>query len=306
MSAPEPKPTIGFVGLGRMGTPMANRLAEAGFPLYVADAAPQVVAAFIAEHPGTSVFDLSSDATLPQLDLVIVMVPDSNVVEAVLETGGLAARLRHGALVADMSSSEPLRTAQLAERLAAAGIRMIDAPVSGGVRGAIAGTLSTMVGGTAADLAEARAVLEQLAATIIHVGSVGSGHAAKALNNLVSASTVSVTVEALHTARRFGIDPAVMTEVLNSSSGRTNTSERKVAQFMLSGAYDSGFTLPLMAKDVTIAVNLARALGTEGDVSDVVAQQWSGIASTTERDTDHTEMYRLIGAAAPEESSVIS
>ncbi|MDR7110901.1 3-hydroxyisobutyrate dehydrogenase [Microbacterium trichothecenolyticum] len=299
-------PAIGFVGLGRMGTPMATRLAAAGYALQVADAVPAAVAAFLVAQPGAALLDLSEQDPLDELDILIVMLPDSNIVEAVLEEGGLAGRLRRGALVIDMSSSEPLRTTALAQRLGGLGLRLIDAPVSGGVRGAIAGTLSTMVGGAGADLDEARPVLEHLAATVIHVGEVGSGHAAKALNNLVSATTVSVTVEALQTAARFGIDPAMMTEVLNSSSGRTNTSERKVAAFMLSGTFDSGFTLPLMSKDVSIAVDLAHRIGTPGDVSDAVAQQWRGIASFAARDADHTEMYRLIGASGSEERSARS
>jgi 3-hydroxyisobutyrate dehydrogenase len=295
--------TVGFVGLGRMGAPMATRLAEAGYRLSVADAAPVALAAFLAERTDTTELDLDATGPLPDVDVLIVMLPDSNIVEAVLEGGRLASRLRHGALVIDMSSSDPVRTRGLADRLSARGIRLLDAPVSGGVRGAVAGTLSTMVGGSDTDLDEARPLLEQLAATVIHVGGVGSGHAAKALNNLVSATTVSVTVEALQTAERFGIDPAVMTEVLNSSSGRTNTSERKVETFMLSGRYDSGFSLPLMSKDVSIAVDLAHSIGVPAVVSDAVAAQWREIASTSTRDTDHTEMYRLIGAARPVERS---
>jgi 3-hydroxyisobutyrate dehydrogenase len=297
------QPAVGFVGLGRMGTPMAGRLATAGFRMHVADVSAPVVAEFLTANPGSAAFDLTSADTLPELDILIAMLPDSNIVESALETGGLAARLRRGALVVDMSSSEPMRTKALAQRLAAIGVRLLDAPVSGGVAGARAGTLSTMVGGSENDLDEARPLLESLARTIIHVGAIGSGHAAKALNNLVSASTVSVTVEALLAAERFGIDPAVMTDVLNASSGRTNTSERKVGAFMLSGSFDSGFTLPLMSKDVTIAVSLARAMGAPVEVSDAVAAQWRHIASTSERDTDHTEMYRLIGANRLEEGS---
>lgn len=291
--------SIGFVGLGMMGAPMATRLAEAGFHLRVADAAPTALAGFLAAHPSAHGLDLSATEPLPELDILIVMLPDSNIVEAVLEGGGLAGRLRPGALVIDMSSSDPIRTRALALRLAERDVRLLDAPVSGGVRGAVLGTLSTMVGGSGSDLDEARPLLEHLASTIIHVGDVGSGHAAKALNNLVSATTVSVTVEALHIAERFGIDPSVMTAVLNASSGRTNTSERKVGSFMLSGRYDSGFSLPLMAKDVSIALDLAHSIGAHTEVSDTVATQWRSIAATSTRTTDHTEMYRLIGAERP-------
>jgi 3-hydroxyisobutyrate dehydrogenase len=129
---------------------------------------------------------------------------------------------------------------------------------------------------------------------VIAVGPVGSGHAAKALNNLVSAATMSVTVEALRLGMSFGISPAIMTEVLNSSSGRSNTSENKVAQFMTSGTFASGFALQLMAKDVGIAVDLADALGQEAEISREVSRQWRRIAGQVTPETDHTQMYELI------------
>src|ERR1700735_2653656 len=132
--------------------------------------------------------------------------------------GGRADALPPGSLVIDMSSSEPLRTRKLAARLQARGLSMLDAPVSGGVRGARAASLSVLVGGSQDDLARATPVLNAMAAVIIRVGDIGSGHAAKALNNLVSAATLSVTVEALALAQSFGISADTMTQVLNSSS----------------------------------------------------------------------------------------
>jgi 3-hydroxyisobutyrate dehydrogenase len=194
-----------------------------------------------------------------------------------------------------MSSSEPLRTRDLAARLGSRGLRFVDAPVSGGVRGAVAGTLAVMAGGDEADLAYLRPVLDVLGGKVLAVGPVGSGHAAKALNNLVSAATLSVTVEALRLGASFGIDPETMTAVLNSSSGRSNTSENKVAQFMLDGSYGSGFALQLMAKDVRIAVDLARALDRRTEIADRVAEQWSRVAASVTPETDHTAMYDLIG-----------
>ncbi|MEO3780570.1 NAD(P)-dependent oxidoreductase [Micromonospora sp. B11E3] len=284
---------IGFIGLGKMGRPMAARLYEAGYRLTVADAAPDVAEGFVADHP-KAVAAHTVDA-YRAVDVLILMLPNSAVVESVLEGDAVAGALRPGTLVVDMSSSEPLRTRALAERLAARGLRMLDAPVSGGVRGAVAGTLAVLVGGEETDLAEVRPALQRLARTVIPVGPIGSGHAAKALNNLVSATTISVTVEALRLGERFGIPPETMTEVLNSSSGRSNTSENKVAQFMISGSYDSGFALHLMAKDVGIAVDLARELGQATEVADGVARQWRRIATEVTPQTDHTAMYELIG-----------
>ena len=152
------------------------------------------------------------------------------------------------------------------------------------------------MGGSAADLARATPLLNAMAATIILVGDTGSGHAAKALNNLVSAATMSITVEALVLAEAFGISADTMTKVLNSSSGRSNTSESKVAQFMTSGSFDSGFSLQLMAKDVGLAVGLARALDYPAEVADHVADQWRRIAGEVSPATDHTQMYTLLGA----------
>jgi 3-hydroxyisobutyrate dehydrogenase len=199
-----------------------------------------------------------------------------------------------------MSSSEPLRTRTLAARLQARGLSMLDAPVSGGVRGARAARLSVLVGGSQDDLTRATPVLSAMAATIIHVGDIGSGHAAKALNNLVSAATMSITVEALVVAEAFGITADTMTKVLNSSSGRSNTSENKLAQFMTSGSFDSGFSLQLMAKDVGLAIGLARALDRPVEVADHVADQWRRIAGQVSPATDHTQMYTLLGATLPD------
>jgi 3-hydroxyisobutyrate dehydrogenase len=283
---------VGFIGLGRMGTPMASRLVAAGHELTVLDRDPATVAAFTAARAG--VRTATSPGCWADVAVLVLMLPDSATVEAVLESGGVAAALPAGALVLDMSSSEPIRSRALATRLGRLSLRFADAPVSGGVRGAVAGTLSVLFGGSPEDLAEVRPLLEQLARTVIHVGPVGAGHAAKALNNLVSAATISITVEALQVAERFGIPAATMTDVLNGSSGRTNTSENKVAQFMLSGTFGSGFSLALMAKDVGIAADLAADLGRPLEIGTAIAAQWRRISGQVDPRVDHTAMYRLV------------
>jgi len=285
--------TLGFIGLGKMGTPMASLLHRAGFSLVVGDADGAVAASFAEAHPGVVV--ATGAASYGQVDAVVLMLPNSDVVEAVLEAEGVAAALRPGTFVVDMSSSVPTRTRALAARLESRGLRLVDAPVSGGVRGAVAGTLAVMVGAEQGDLEELAAVFEPLAGTVIAVGPVGSGHAAKALNNLVSAGTLSITVEALQLGARFGISTEKLTEVLNSSSGRSNTSENKVLQFMASGTFGSGFALQLMAKDVGIAVDLADELGQPAEIAHGVARQWRRIATAVTPATDHTQMYELIG-----------
>src|SRR6202046_4358244 len=263
---------IGFIGLGNMGRPMAGHLVDAGFALTVSDAAPRVTEGFVAQHP-TSIA-AAGPQSFAAVQALILMLPTSAIVEDVLEREQVSGALPPGCLVIDMSSSEPLRTRSLAARLRAKGLSMLDAPVSGGVRGASAARLSVLVGGSEADLTRATPLLQAMAATIIRVGDIGSGHAVKALNNLVSAATMSITVEALVVAQAFGITAGTMTEVLNSSSGRSNTSENKLAQFMTSGSFDSGFSLQLMAKDVGLAIGLARALDRTVEVADQDAGQW--------------------------------
>jgi 3-hydroxyisobutyrate dehydrogenase len=289
---------VGFIGLGNMGWPMAAHLADAGFALTVSDTAPGVVDRFVAEHPAAAA--ATGRESFAEAEALILMLPTSDIVEDVLEGGQVAGALAPGCLVIDMSSSEPLRTRRLAGRLHAAALPMLDAPVSGGVRGAQAASLSVLVGGSQDDLTRATPLLSAMAATIIHVGDIGSGHAAKALNNLVSAATMSVTVEALDIAESFGISADTMTRVLNSSSGRSNTSENKVAQFMISGRFDSGFSLALMAKDVGLAIGLAQALGRPAEVAGHVADQWRRIARQVSPATDHTQLYMLLGATQPE------
>jgi 3-hydroxyisobutyrate dehydrogenase len=286
---------VGFIGLGNMGTPMAGHLAGAGFRLTVADTAPGVVDRFVAANPGSAA--AAGPESFAAAEALILMLPTSQIVEDVLERDQVADALPPGCLVIDMSSSEPLRTRALAGRLQARGLPMLDAPVSGGVRGARAATLSVLAGGAAGDLERATPLLSAMAGPIIHVGDIGSGHAAKALNNLVSAATMSVTVEALAVAGAFGISADTMTQVLNSSSGRSNTSENKVAQFMTSGRFDSGFSLALMAKDVGLALGLARSLNRPVEVSGHVADQWRRLAGQAGPATDHTQLYTLLGAA---------
>jgi 3-hydroxyisobutyrate dehydrogenase len=289
MTAPH---RLGFVGIGKMGRPMASRLHQAGFELTVGDASAATVSRFVADHHGARAADGPESYT--NVDALILMLPSSDIVEAVLEGDKTAASVRAGTLIVDMSSSVPNRTRDLATRLTGSGLRFVDAPVSGGVRGAIAGRLAILAGGRQEDLDQLAPVFAPLASTVIAVGPVGSGHAAKALNNLVSAATLSVTVEALRLGERFGISPAIMTEVLNSSSGRSSTSENKVAQFMMSGTFASGFALQLMAKDVGIAVDLADDLALQAEVARAASRQWRRIAEQVTPETDHTQMYELI------------
>ena len=192
---------------------------------------------------------------------VILMLPTSDAVEAVLLEDGLLEALEPPAILIDMGSSEPLRTRALAERAAARGIEMLDAPVSGGVPGAVAGTLTIMVGGAAEAFEECRPMFEAMGGNVRHVGGAGAGHALKALNNLLSAVHLLASCEALAVAERFGLDPGVFVDVVNTSSGRSGSTDNKLPNYVIPGRFDSGFTMGLMVKDMAIAVSPRRALG---------------------------------------------
>lgn len=277
-----------------MGAPMVQCLAAAGFELFVGDAD----AARVSLLEELSRIERLTPDHAASLDVLITMLPNSDIVERVLlgdgDAAGWAARLGKGGVVIDMSSSEPERSRRLGNTLVASGLDYLDAPVSGGVKRAVDGTLAILVGGDAAVLERCRHVLDAMGKSVLHIGAAGAGHAAKALNNYVSAAGLVATVEALHVAERFGIDPAMMNDVLNASSGRSNTSENKVRQFMLSGTFASGFALQLMNKDLKIARALSDAVHYPMRLGAVCIDLWSDAAAHSTPATDHTEMYRLL------------
>jgi 3-hydroxyisobutyrate dehydrogenase len=281
---------IGFVGLGRMGAPMVSRLIGAGYPVSgydVSDEAGRLVAGLGADIVA-SVKDLGAGSSA-----LILMLPDSAAVGAVLSDPGLLETLRPGTLLIDMSSSEPLQTRALASQLGERGLRMIDAPVSGGVAGAEKGTLTVMVGAEVKELAEAKPVLEVLG-RVVHAGPVGSGHAVKALNNLMSATHLWITSEAIIAGQRFGLDPETMLSIVNASSGRSGSSENKWPNFILPETYNSGFGLRLMLKDMKIAVQLAEQSGVPSVLGAEAVALWSQAAEGLAPSADHTEIARWL------------
>jgi 3-hydroxyisobutyrate dehydrogenase len=280
---------IAFAGLGRMGWPMAARLVAAGHELRGLDAAPGRAAGFAAEFGGQAMADAAAAAE--SADIVVTMLPTSREVAAVL--GAMRGRLARGAVVVEMSSGEPSATQVLARELAGQGIAMVDAPVSGGVARARDGTLSIMTGGDAAVLATVEPVLRAMGTSVTRCGEVGAGQAMKALNNLVSAAGYLVGTEALLIGSRFGLDPATMVEVLNNSTGRNNSTEKKFAQFLLSRGFDSGFGLDLMVKDLSIALQVARETATPTPLSALCRELWAAAATTLGPGQDHTAVARF-------------
>jgi 3-hydroxyisobutyrate dehydrogenase len=280
-----PSATIGFAGLGNMGTPMAARLIAAGYTVIGFD--PEAAAGQrLAGHGGRIAAEV---AELGKADAVILMLPNSAVVRAVLIGDGLRDALAEGAIVIDMSSSEPLQTRELVADLAAHGVRMVDAPVSGGVKGAQNGTLTIMVGGSDADVAEVNPVLAALGKPK-HVGPAGAGHALKALNNLMSATHLWITSEAMLVGKEFGLDPTVMLDAVNGSSGRSGSTENKWPNFIVPRSFDSGFGLRLMLKDMKIATALARDLGLPSALGEAAVRRWASAADDLPADADHTRV----------------
>ncbi len=283
---------IAFIGLGKMGQPMARRLLGAGYSVAGHDVSPAAVAALSGEtgfHPRTSVLEAVQGA-----GVVLLMLPDSPVVDALLWEQGLAASLQAGQLVLDMGSSDPVRSRDNAARLAASGVAFVDAPVSGGVKRAVDGSLAIMMGGENQAVERVRPMLHSMGKTLVHVGTAGAGHAVKALNNYVSASGLLAVCEALTAAEAFGIDPHKVNQVFNASTGRNNTTDVKVEAFMLSGAFNSGFALALMRKDLQTAQAFIERMGTQGDFARACLQAWQQAQNTLDTGSDHTAMYQFI------------
>jgi 3-hydroxyisobutyrate dehydrogenase len=274
---------VGFIGTGAMGRPMLRNLAAKGFTVVAYDLEPAALAA--AAGPGASAAS-SAAAAAAGSDLVVTMLPSSPHVEsAYFGARGVLEGVAPGRLCIDMSTVDPATSRRVAARLGERKVRFIDAPVSGGVRGAEAGTLAIMVGGAAADLEEAHPALAAMGAHIVHVGSVGAGSVAKLCNNLIAGVATVAVSEAFRIAEGFGVDARILTQVIASSSGRTWIMEHShpvpgiVPQAASSHDYAPGFTVDLMCKDLGLAVNAARELRVPVAVS-AAAQQVLRMASS--------------------------
>ncbi|WP_280948425.1 NAD(P)-dependent oxidoreductase [Methylobacterium tarhaniae] len=282
---------IAFLGLGKMGLPMASRLVAAGWTVTGFDPSPAAREAFAATGGAAA---SSAREAAEQAALVVTMLPDGKTVRAAL-TGpeGVAGRLAPGAIVVDMSSSAPVGTRELAQELADAGIVLLDAPVSGGVRRAVDGTLAIMVGGDKIAAATVRPLLERLGTAIFETGPIGSGHAMKALNNYVSAAGLTAACEALRIGERFGLDPELMTDILNVSTGRNNATDVKLKPYVIPKSFTSGFTMALMAKDLRTADDLALHEGIPAPLSRTIAALWQRALEELGTEADHTaiDMY---------------
>lgn len=291
-SAISPAAVVTLIGLGQMGLPMARRLIEAGYKVRGADPAEPARAALVAS--GGQAFASTKDA-VDGAAVVITMLPTGKIVrDVLLGADKLAQGLPKSTLIIDMSSSAPMDTTSLAEDLTAVGLTLLDAPVSGGVKRAIDGSLAIMVGGPADAVERVRPVLAAMGKSIIPTGRVGSGHAMKALNNYVSAAGLIAACEALLIGRTFGLAPDTIVDVLNVSTGRNNSTDVKMKPFVITEKFNSGFSFALMAKDLRIAADLSKHLGLTVPQVGAVADLWEKAKGRLSADADHTEIYRFL------------
>lgn len=284
---------IAWFGLGMMGVPMVSNLLKAGIHVsgldLKADAAPTLNGL-----PGFT-RAASVGAAVDGTKVVILMLPDSRIVDSLLwGEARLADALPAGTVLVDMGSSNPNNSKANAEKLGAKGVVFLDAPVSGGVKRAIDGSLTIMVGGAAEAVERCRPVFEAMGKSIIRVGDAGAGHAVKSLNNYVSAAGLIAVSEALVAAQRFGIDPHLVNQVFNVSSARNNTTEQKVEPAILTGKYNTGFALALMTKDVQTAAEFIEGMGMKDAFVQHVVEMSSKASTALGPGADQTAMHAYI------------
>ena len=287
---------VGLIGIGNMGEPMAANLLKAGYSVQVYDVDPSKGAKFVAAHGG------SFAATLAEIgrncNVIITMVPDGKIVrKVVLGDGGsdhVLSAAAHGTIIIDMSSSSPVGTRELGIELSARGTPFLDAPVSGGVKGAAAATLAIMVGGDEA-LAQRCDPLLAAMGKRFYIGALGAGHAMKVLNNYVSAAGLMAAGEAVLIGKNFGIAPQKMIDVINASTGRNNSTENKFSQFILNKKFNSGFSMGLMAKDLALAMEVAGSCGISAELGHATLALWKAAETKLTGKADHTEVVRHFG-----------
>jgi 2-hydroxy-3-oxopropionate reductase len=283
--------TVGFIGLGIMGKPMAKNLIEAGHELVVYNRTPKKAE----ELAGAGAEVAASPREVAeQSDVVVTMLPDSPQVEEVLVgEEGVFEGVKEGALIVDMSTISPVITEELAARAKEKGASMLDAPVSGGDVGAIEGTLSIMVGGSDEDFQRARPLFEAMGKTVTHVGGSGAGQVVKAANQIVVALTIEAVSEALVLGSKAGVAPGKILDVLGGGLAGNKVMEVK-REKMLTHSFDPGFRIELHHKDLGIALAAGREYGVTLPVTAIVDQMLQDLRMRGRGDRDHSALLTLI------------
>jgi 3-hydroxyisobutyrate dehydrogenase len=288
------KPRVGFIGLGVMGAPMAGHLAKAGFTLAIHDVNRANANALAAEYEGVTIAE-SPRAIGEMSDIVITMLPSGAYVrEVALGSSGVIEGLHPGGLLLDTSSSEPWLTAETANALAAAGIDMVDAPVSGAQIGAQSAQLVFMVGGREESVGRVMPLLQLMGKQVFHLGPIGAGHAMKCINNLITSVALVATAEGLSIGKRSGLNPDVMIDVLNVSTGMSWISQTQFKQRIFSRKFDDPFKLALMVKDIGIAMELAARNGVPAPLSACGQELWRVAACHSKKGDSISNMVRWI------------
>ena len=284
---------IGVAGLGNMGRGMALSLQRGGFT--VAGYDPSPAAAENMAREDVQIF-ASVAALAAAVDVLILSLPTSDVVEAaVFGADGILAGARPGLLVVDTSTADPASTRKVAAALAEKSIRFVDAPVSGGPKGAATGTMTMVLGGSADDVAAVTPVLEAMSAKRVHVGPVGAGHVTKLLNNLMCGAHLIVAGEAARIAAEAGLDPQQIFEGINAGSGRSGITQVNYPTWIFNDAFDSGFTMKLMRKDLRLAMGLVSELGTAAPLAGEVGRLWAASAEAVADDADFNRIVQFTG-----------
>jgi 2-hydroxy-3-oxopropionate reductase len=284
--------TVGFIGLGIMGRPMAKNLMEAGYELVLQNRSPEKAEELAEEGNATAA--RSPREVAEACDLVITMLPDSPDVEAVVAgEGGVLEGIRDSALLVDMSTISPVVTEELAAKVREKGASMLDAPVSGGDVGAVDGALSIMVGGSKEDFERARPLFDVMGKVATHVGPIGAGQVVKACNQIVVALTIEAVSEALVLGSKGGVAPEKILDVLGGGLAGNKVMEVK-REKMLEHSFDPGFRIELHHKDLGIALAAGREYGVTLPVTAIVDQMLKTLKMRGKGDRDHSAILTLI------------
>lgn len=282
---------VGLIGLGNMGRGMALTLKRKGFEVVGTDVAPATRESLAKE--GISVRETIGEV-VSACDVVILSLPTAAIVEQVVSgPHGILANAKPGLLVVDTSTSHPETTRRLARALNAAGMNMLDAPVSGGPKGAITGTMAMVIGGAKEDLERAEPILAAMTAKRVHVGDIGAGHVAKIANNLFAAAHLLIAGEVTRMAAKAGVPTEQLLQGINAGSGRSFITEHSYPTWIMNGQFDSGFTMKLMRKDVRLSQDLISALAIDLPMSAKVAELWALSAQSISDDEDFNRIVEL-------------
>jgi 3-hydroxyisobutyrate dehydrogenase len=284
---------VAFIGLGAIGAPMASHLAREPFELTVWNRTIEKAAAFASEN-SARLASTPREAVI-NADAVITCLPSSREVEAVLNgADGIESGIRDAALFIDCTSGDPETSRRIAQRLDIRGVSFVDAPVSGGVKGAVAGTLTVMCGGSEVDIDRARPFLEAFGKKIIRCGEIGAGDAVKAMNQALLAIHIWSAGEVMAALAKLGVDTEKALEVINGSSGRSNSSENLFTERVIGRKFPRTFKLALLDKDVGIAAGITEQVHLDAPFVELAARLFSDAHNELGEEADHVEAVKVI------------